>query len=65
MTSPATGGSLPPRLQCGRCAVELELGTATAAYLGHTFPVELLRCPRKPAKASDRRDIPELAQIHS
>jgi hypothetical protein len=33
------------KLRCGPCGIELETGSATAEYLGQTFPVKLLRCP--------------------
>jgi Fe-S oxidoreductase len=42
---PVAAAAGPAGLRCGRCQAELVPGTATAAYLGHSFPVELPRCP--------------------
>jgi hypothetical protein len=30
---------------CANCGVPLELGKVNIAYLGSSFPVELLKCP--------------------
>lgn len=34
-----------PQLLCAKCQQPLVLGKVNAAYLGNTFPVDLLRCP--------------------
>lgn len=31
---------------CTRCSIPLETGKVDITYLGSTFPVDLLRCPR-------------------
>lgn len=35
-----------PQLICGACDLELSMGKVTVAYMGNSFEVELLRCPR-------------------
>lgn len=31
---------------CDQCSCEMKPGKATLSYLGSTFPVELLKCPK-------------------
>ena len=31
---------------CTKCELPLEIGKVNVSYLGGTFPVDLLRCPR-------------------
>lgn len=44
MTAP--GRPPEPAWICDRCGVALEAGKVTVSYLGSSFPLELLRCPR-------------------
>ncbi len=44
MSEPAGGAE--PGWTCARCDVPLEPGQVTVAYMGTSFPYELLRCPR-------------------
>lgn len=32
--------------ECANCGVPLQLGKVDIAYLGSSFPVELLKCPK-------------------
>ena len=41
MTEPNAPAS---QLMCGKCQRELVLGKVNVSYLGHSFPVELLKC---------------------
>jgi hypothetical protein len=34
-----------PEILCAKCKLVLAPGKVTAAYLGNSFPVDLLRCP--------------------
>ncbi|MGI6713274.1 MAG: DVU_1557 family redox protein [Bacillota bacterium] len=31
---------------CAKCSVYLELGKVKVAYLGNTFPTEIMKCPK-------------------
>ncbi|WP_041440082.1 DVU_1557 family redox protein [Syntrophobacter fumaroxidans] len=31
---------------CGKCRVPLDMGKVNVSYLGSSFPVDLLKCPR-------------------
>jgi len=35
-----------PKLICGKCDIELTMGKVSVAYMGNSFDVDLLHCPK-------------------